>query len=56
MTESTNRALEKTFELEAKRVNDRRKVLGAVDKGAPTFGLALSGGGICSATFALGAP
>jgi len=55
MTESTSRALEKTFEVEVERVNDRRKALGTVDKSAATFGLALSGGGIRSATFALGA-
>jgi hypothetical protein len=53
--ESTNRALTKTFEAEAKRVGERRAALGTVDQNAPTLGLALSGGGIRSATFALGA-
>src|SRR5512134_627483 len=52
--ESTNRALTKTFEAEAKRVGERRDALGTVDRNAATLGLALSGGGIRSATFALG--
>ena len=50
-----NRVLTDTFANEADRVGDRRTALGTVDKRAAVFGLALSGGGIRSATFALGA-
>ncbi len=53
--ETTNRDLTKTFKDEAARVAKRRETLDTVDDVAPTFGLALSGGGIRSATFALGA-
>ena len=53
--EPTNRDLTKTFKDEAARVAKRREALDTVDDAAPAFGLALSGGGIRSATFALGA-
>lgn len=52
--ERPNRPLEQTFDREQTRVRERRARLGTAEQGAPGFGLALSGGGIRSATFALG--
>jgi hypothetical protein len=53
--ESISRALKDKFGSESDRVSRRRAELEVVDNDAPVFGLALSGGGIRSATFALGA-
>ena len=52
--ERPSRPLEQTFEQERERVSARRERLGTAEQRAPGFGLALSGGGIRSATFALG--
>jgi hypothetical protein len=50
-----HRPLEQRLDAEQRRVQTRRAVLGAADETAEIYGLALSGGGIRSATFALGA-
>ena len=49
-----NRALTDTLDLEAQRIKARRRELDTAGEDEPAFGLALSGGGIRSATFALG--
>jgi hypothetical protein len=52
---AVSRSLGDTFDEEKKRVRERRSELRAVGENADAYGLALSGGGIRSATFALGA-
>ncbi len=52
--ERPHRPLEQRLDAERRRIEMRRAALGVADEPAERYGLALSGGGIRSATFALG--